>query len=124
MSQNKNEKSFRGIILYDIQLDGNLTGVYTNNHDESRGQLRTEYAHIKEDIIPNYRVDGEYEFECSYFDHVANRTNARLKFKIHNRIIYAEWYINDGNELTFSGEGFQMNERQLAISYWSVDSNQ
>lgn len=32
MSQNKNEKSFRGIILYDIQLDGNFTGSITSNN--------------------------------------------------------------------------------------------
>lgn len=115
---------FRGIILYDIQLDGNLTGIYTNNHPDASGQICVEYAHLKGHYIPEYRTDGNHTFDCSYFDHADGITSARLEFKIENRVIHAKWFLLENNTLIFTGEGFQMNERQLAISYTNVILNQ
>lgn len=109
-------KKFRGIILYDIQLNENLNGVYTNNHTPN-SELFTETARFLADESTGDFRNGRKIYESFYFDFEAGRVNARLVFTITNGIINAEWFINDEADATFIGQGYQMNQRQIAISY-------
>ena len=106
----------KGIILYDIQLDGHLTGVYTNNHPLSNGTISTETARLVSSD-GSFRGNGRMEYECFWFDHVEGSINGRLVFTVTNGTIEAEWFVGNDTLPTFTGYGFQMNERQIAISY-------
>ena len=108
---------FKGIILYNIELDGNLNGVYTNNHPNTRGEIYTETARLKKNF-PQFNNNTEVrEYDAFYFDLNNERVDCLLKFSIQNRIIDVIWELVDGRVL-FRGQGFQMNDRQIAISYW------
>ena len=110
-------EEFRGIVLYNIELDGNLNGIYTNNHPVTNGRIFTETARLTDDTL----VEGETEvhiYECFYFDAVDSGVECTLTFRITNRIIKAAWQMRDQESPLFIGEGFQMNDHQIAINYW------
>lgn len=106
---------FRGIVLYNIELNGNLNGVYTNDHPITNARIFTETARLINDTL----IENEtkvHEYDCFYFDAVDGRVNCTLTFRITNGIYNAEWVLENG--YIFRGQGFQMNDRQIAISYW------
>ena len=113
------EEEFRGIILYDIQLNGDLNGVYTNNLTPN-AELFTETARFLRDASSGDFSNGNMVYDCFYFDFEAGRVNATLVFEIQNRLIRAQWLVND--KIVFIGEGYQMNERQIAIAYWLLQA--
>lgn len=109
-------ENFRGIVLYNIERNGNLNGIYTNNRIIGT-QIFTETARLVDDTL----VEGETQvhvYDSFYFD-FAKRVNCLLTLRITNGIYRAQWQLLDGN-LIFEGEGFQMNDRQIAITYWLV----
>lgn len=110
-------EKFSGIVLYDIQLNGNLNGVYTNNRNVN-AQLYTETAQLLPGFVGDFRTTGRMVYNCFYFDEQAGRVNARLEFVVTNGIINARWILVGEDAPTFIGQGYQMNERQIAISYW------
>ncbi|MEW5677173.1 hypothetical protein ABGT15_12740 [Flavobacterium enshiense] len=106
----------RGIILYDIQLNGNLNGVYTNNRTPN-SELFTETARFLRDESFGDFINGLMLYESFYFDFESGRVNARLEFVINNGIINARWIVDGDEEPAFVGQGYQMNHHQIAISY-------
>ena len=108
-------EEFRGIVLYDLERNGNLNGVYTNNHPLIHNTIFTETARFR----PNdSNINGNTEirqYDCFYFD-TEGGIECNLRFTITNGIFDAVWSI--GQRVIFGGQGFQMNERQIAISYW------
>lgn len=112
--------TLRGIILYDIQLNGNLNGVYTNNHMLTNGRLFTETAMLVSVTINDNNIETRI-YDCFYFDAESGRVNATLMLRIENGIITARWWIEgqdvDIDRPAFVGEGYQMNQRQIAIAY-------
>lgn len=112
------EEDFRGIILYVIQLNGNLNGVYTNNRTLN-SELYTETAQLLPGSVGDFRTNGRMVYDCFFFDAESGRVNATLIFEIENGIINAEWIIEGQDMPTFRGEGYQMNQTQIAIAYWN-----
>lgn len=110
-------KEFKGIVMYNIELDGNLNGVYTNNHPALSGRILTETARVRADSQPYNGEDGRFVYDSVYIDVDNSSVNCELVFTIQNRIIDAVWSLPNGRVI-FRGQGFQMNERQIAISYW------
>lgn len=101
-----------GIVLYNIERDGNLNGVYTNNHPITVARIFTEIARLR----PGIALDAPFRiYDSFYFDNEGGHT-CTLIFTITNGIYAAEWRLDNG--IVFSGEGYQMNDRQIAISYW------
>lgn len=107
--------NFRGIVLYNIELDGNLNGVYTSNHPEMRARIFTETARLRDNTLIENKTEVHI-YDSFYFDAVDGRVNCTLTFRITNGIYNAEWVLENG--FIFVGQGFQMNERQIAVSYW------
>lgn len=73
--------------------------------------------------MDNTLAEGTTEvhiYESLYFD-LIEWVHCTLTFRITNGVFAAEWRLLN-NEVIFRGEGFLMNERQIAISYWSVRS--
>lgn len=109
----------KGIVLYDIQMDSTLNGVYTNSDPQVNGTILTETARL----VNQYPdIEGGigtqiFEYDCFYFDFPNGGVNCRLIFKVNGNIYHTEWILN-GN-IIFKGQGFQMNDSQIALSYWS-----
>jgi hypothetical protein len=80
---------FRGIVLYNIERDGNLNGVYTNNHPITNGRIATETARLRDNTL----VENETEvhvYDCFYFDAIDGGIECTLTFRITNGIYRAE----------------------------------
>lgn len=111
------EIGFRGIVLFNIEKDENLNGVYTNNHPITDSRIFTETARLIEPITFNGTIENRI-YDCFYFDAVDGGVDCTLTFRISNGRYDATWQLSNGN-IIFRGQGFQMNDSQIAISYWS-----
>lgn len=110
-------KNLKGMVLYDLQLDGGLTGVYTNNHPTTSGNILTESATLRS-AQGGLRGDGRMEYRCNWLEQNGVSVAGILIFDIRNGMISAKWTIDGDLQPTFEGYGFQMNDKQIAISYW------
>lgn len=105
----------QGIALYSIELDSCLNGVYTNEHED--GRISNEIA-VKTNP-ENTELIGTYKY--TYFDR-QERYNGLLKISLaqpKTRTFTFEWRDESGN-LVFSGTGYKMNEKQVAVRYESL----
>jgi hypothetical protein len=109
--------AIKGIILYDIEPDGCLNGVYTNNAAD--GVIFNEIARRNSYTAEeNDGIRGVYD--CFYFNQDPRRNNVRLTIGLAQdtstgRAFSFEW---EGQRIRFSGIGYRMNERQLVVHYW------
>ena len=111
-------EKLKGIVLYNIERDGCLNGVYTNNLT-SGAEIFTETAKLKSKTDKKTNENTFVEvYDCFYFDAVDGRIDCTLTFTSTNGIIDAKWVLLDDDRPLFIGQGFLMNDRQIAISYW------
>jgi len=107
-------KEFHGIVLYNIELNGCLNGVYTNN--DSNGMIFNEIARRK--AGSNNSIQGDYV--CSYTENGNVLKEATLTIaetnKTLNRNYTFVWKDSKGQRI-FEGIGFIMNEKQIAVYY-------
>lgn len=101
----------KGIVLYSIELNENLNGVFCNDHN--KGTVFTETC--RRNKTKDDTTKGEC-YDCFYFDINGAEQRCSLFLNNNNGTIGAIWENNRGRTL-FSGIGFRMNERQIAISY-------
>lgn len=107
-------EEIRGIVLYSIERDNSLNGVYTNSHPSTRAIIFTETARLRQGNL----IEGQRAiFDSSYFDFDGINI-CTLIIEIINGVYIAEWQLQNGT--IFRGQGFLMNDRQIAISYWLV----
>lgn len=106
-----------GMILYSIELNGCLNGVYTNEH--AQGFIYNEIARKKKYIREEEGIiDGEYD--CFHFEGSNSlRNNTEL---IITKISNSEgfdfiWFVKNSTIPKFKGIGYRMNEKQLAVHY-------
>jgi len=107
-----------GIVLYEVELNGNLNGVYTN--DAVGKQTFRETARLKDKESEDENVKT---YDVIYFD-VSDSYTGKLTITDNNGLLNARWFDIKNNStcqivsnLVFEGQGFYMNERQIAISY-------
>lgn len=105
-----------GIALYEIELDSCLNGVYTNEYLD--GHICNEIAKMNK-AKKGDEVTGDYR--CFYFDESKSRFDAKLSISKNESVGTYEfiWTDLDGN-IEFKGIGYKMNQRQIAVHYWSV----
>jgi len=110
-----------GIVLYDIELDGCLNGVFTNEF--SKGQIYNEIAR-KKNVVDSEKTDDSLigEYNCYYFDpvgHVSELTIQEKNGPSKLPKVYAfSWRIS--GKTIFHGTGYKMNEKQIVVHYWMV----
>jgi hypothetical protein len=113
-------QDFYGLILYTIERNGCLNGVYTNTG--CNGVIYNEIA--RKPVILTTGIDGDYD--CQYFDIASTTTNARetciLRITpepVSLNFFKFEWidYKNAANIL-FEGRGYQMDDRHISVYYW------
>jgi len=106
----------KGIVLYEIELNGCLNGVYTN--DGCDGLIYNEIA-TKHSPFENDDIAGTYD--CSYFEDNNMRKDVELSItrkKKKARIFDFKWSMK--GRVLFEGIGFKMNNRQVAVTYWEI----
>lgn len=112
----------RGIVLYDIELNGCLNGVYANEQNPTAGVIFNEIARK----IKNTRgIIGEYD--CFYFE-TGNRRQRNTRCNAiliispttHANVFKFEWLELPSRTRVFMGVGYQMNDRQIAVHYTSA----
>jgi hypothetical protein len=118
MSETSINSGFHGIILYDIELDGRLNGVYTNYFNQ--GCINNEILRpqkVSDKLNCHSDIDGPYD--CSFFDVNYAQISCELQIKLIAMNSYSfEWKDKDCRNI-FEGVGYKMNNRQIAVHYWS-----
>ena len=117
----------QGIVLYDIEMDGCLNGVYTNENHATAGVIFNEIARKKgsslkeSDSAKDWDIEGEYD--CMWFDigtHPDNRENAILVISrkaTSPRVFDVTWLDVTTRNPRFAGTGYFMNSRQFVVRY-------
>ena len=110
----------KGICLYDLQPNGCLNGVYTNNSVD--GEIFNEIARKHTDVGDD-ELCGYYN--CFYFDKDGkqnSRHNAELHIVIKNGTTGTYQFVWTKNKsAVFEGIGYKMNDRQVAVHYWDKE---
>ena len=108
-----------GIILYNIELNGCLNGVYTNEDKKVLGEIFNEISRIK--MTSQIGADGiSGRYDCFYFDLNNFRVDAEFEITLKKGNIYEFcWWDLHGSKL-FQGIGYKMNEKQIGVHYWSI----
>ena len=115
------------IALYNIELDGSVNGVYTNI--PAHGIIFNEIVRKIERESNLDEVSGDYT--CSWIDENNTRHGGILRITPRvnhvrtnpdrNRILNFQWLEGDlpNENLVYVGIGYQMNQHQIAVHYWS-----
>jgi len=104
-----------GIVLYNIELNGCLNGVFTN--DGLSGVIYNEIAKIKGGAR-SHDFSGIYD--CFYFDRPDLRNDVELEISTSNGMYTFTWRNITTRQAIFIGTGFLMNEKQIAVHYVSA----
>lgn len=120
---NNKLEGFYGIVLYDIEMDGCLNGVYTNMSDECHGVIYNEIARKKK--CDKKEIAGIYDSQ--FFDLDNDRYFCKLEITRRRgteiNIYDFRWHdiMDEENQTVnreYVGVGYQMNERQISVTYW------
>ena len=99
-----------GIILYTIERDGCLNGVYT--HEGLKGKIFNEIAR-------KLRKQGnKTTYACAYFEAVGQDVAKTAILEITREpsgILRFSW-LSGGKEI-FHGDGYKMNPLQMSVIY-------
>ena len=110
-----------GMILYNIELNGCLNGVYANNYSE--GFIFNEIAKI--DPPPNDWPNGNTicgTYRCVWFE--GRTTIVDVTLTIHDPTFEVgpypfSWETGEG--IVFEGNGYRMNDKQIVVNYWRTE---
>ncbi len=103
----------QGLILYTIEADDCLNGVYTNDGHATPGTICNEIAKRRPGTGRGDRLEGIYE--CVFFE---NTVSHSLLLTINKRGRTYEFTWGDPAAPNFEGIGYIMNDRQVVVRYW------
>lgn len=115
-------KVHRGIVLYSIEKDGCLNGVYANEQPPDAGIIFNEMARKIQKTVTKGKDPIEGVYECSYFETDSARRDVQLKIDGRSPAanVFDVLWIDPVTSLPiFEGVGYKMNERQFAVHYKS-----
>ncbi|MBN8697690.1 MAG: hypothetical protein J0L87_14255 [Bacteroidetes bacterium] len=105
-----------GIVLYTIEQDGCLNGIYTN--ESCDGEIFNEIAR-KDNPSEGKDIIGSYN--CFYFENKNNRVNAKLTISLRKskkRTYDFSWNVD--NKILFKGIGYKTSDKQIVVHYWDI----
>ena len=110
--------SFNGIVMYNIEFNGCLNGVYTNM-EAPAGVIYNEIARKR--IDPKHEVGGveleiEGNYDCQYFVEGEMCQCELIIKKDKNANAYSFEWQGKGFE-PYYGRGYKMNSRQIVVHY-------
>lgn len=100
-----------GLILYSIEHDGCLNGVYTNDGGRSP-ELCNEIAKRRHGTNGHDRLSGTYD--CMFFE-PRNSHSLMLTIEMWRDTYYFIW--GDLTAPNFIGIGYIMNDTQVVVRY-------
>lgn len=108
-----------GLILYTIELDGCLNGVYTNN--KADGLVSNEIAKRKDTytITDEDAISGNYDSVYIISSNSISHVNLRIGIENGTKRTYLFDWIENGKSI-FNGRGYKINDRQIIVHYWKV----
>ncbi len=101
-----------GVILYNLEMDGCLNGVYTN-----QGASSEIYSEILKKKPKAAKVDDILfsDYDCQFMDNDGPHY-CEVKMKKHKYGYYIlEWF--EHGDLNCRGIGYRMNDRQIVVYY-------
>ena len=109
----------RGIVLYNVELDESLNGVYANEQGNFAGRIFNEIA--RKDVA-NPGLIGTYD--CTYFEPgTARRNKARRAILTISQAPHGPnvfefvWSSGRRGRQMYKGIGYRMNQNQIAVHY-------
>ena len=107
----RNMKNEFGIVLYNIENDDCLNGVWIN--PDSKNVIRNEIA--KRIRKGKDGIDGSYL--CSYIEWRNVIVNGTLEITLRSGYYEFYWTDNSDPKNNFEGNGYRMNDKQIAVYY-------
>lgn len=108
---------FEGVVVYTIEKNGCLNGVYANDENPLPNHVYNEIAKRTTDINKEYPLAGTYL--CSWIEW-SNKgdiiVNGVLTINWQGNYYDVVWRDNKNNRL-FVGKGFQTGDYQLTVRY-------
>lgn len=111
---------FNGIILYNIQLDGNISGVYTNMPAGGRIYLEILTRMPPVNRIANVDIVGTYQ--SMYFQGTERICDAVCKITRRDNSDIFTFIWTRGNNPIFEGIGYIMNQTQIVVHYRTIEN--
>lgn len=100
----------KGLILYNIEKDGCLNGVYTNEY--CKGEIWNEILKKK---TKDDDICGEYLCAYSEGKKIINDTLEIKKHENNNGSYNFEW------GKYFTGYGYKINDHQIIVHYYEIN---
>ena len=111
----------KGIVLYNIELDNCLNGVWTNEIND--GKIRNEIAkklkeadNIIEGAYTSVFIDIDNELYTCRLEISLNGTRGTYTFKWDNI-----QHKCNSTSAKYEGIGYMVNEKQIAVHYWQTN---
>ena len=102
----------KGIICYQIEQDGCLNGVFSNEIID--GHIYNETANK---ITDNFdELIGDYN--CYYFNDGSSHSNVKLKIRLKEgkrKTYKVKW--ESENKTVYKGTGYILNEKQFVVQF-------
>lgn len=114
--------TFEGVVVYTIERNGCLNGVYANNAQPLPNHVYNEIAKRKKDAETNKEHPLVGTYLCSWIEWSNNGdiiVNGVLTINWVGTCYSLEWRDNNNNIL-FIGKGFQTGDYQLTVRYEDV----
>ena len=106
------------MILYTIEKDGCLSGIYTNEHQNGPGKISGETARKKDDSSLPTNLEGIYD--SVFFEHGnPNAEQCELEIDCKNIPFTLAWKKPNAKQPLWEGYGYKMRDNLLVVHYWS-----
>ena len=106
----------KGIVLYNIELDGCLNGVFINEH--SNGRIWNELLKKLDDTKADNSIEGTYTAIWIDEEQTNGVDTAIVEVVYRDNAFDFTWkHIIGGTR--WKGIGYKMNHNQIVVNYWS-----
>lgn len=109
----------KGLILYTIEKDGGLNGIYTNEAGKAPGEIFGEIAKKRKSDNPSPGIQGIYD--SVYFEHGnPNAEQCELEINCNSVPFTLSWKKHSSRKVIWQGYGYQMRQDLLVVHYRSA----
>lgn len=113
-----NAKSW-GMVIYEIMNDGSLKGSWADTHYGTQQKTMLEIAMPVEEKNVGDDIDGKYT--DTYIQGANDSVTGVLTIsKQWNDGTYELEWRGKENKQKYTGIGFKIGEKQIAVTYWKV----
>ncbi len=114
------EQNLNGIIKYNIEPDGCLTGIFSNNDSKinpSQCDIYPEIAKKRSSDNLGNNLVGTYD--CFFF---GGKPNCKLEIieSENEMVFHFEWSTKKEPEPFHRGIGMRIDEKTIVVAYWHV----